>query len=236
MTITRNCGLAAVFLLSLMAPARSADLWIGSGVRVTVPVISMKELRDRNVVKQQFDYSCGAASLATVLRYGYGDQVSERDILKSLFAILSKKEKKISLKEGFSLLDLKRVAEARGYKAEGFRLAPKDLPKLAGPVIVFIHPLGYRHFAVLRGVRGDRIYLADPARGNIRQPAYRFLDDWLGKNGQGIIFVVEPKTGLPGGTSPLRMLPSGSPQPEIMTVRDLLAVGSSFLKLPELAR
>lgn len=232
----RSCALAAVFILSFMASARAADLWIGSGVRVTVPVMSMKALRDRNVVMQHFDYSCGAASLATLLRYGYGDRVTEYGILKRLFAILSQKEKKISLKKGFSLLDLKRVAEALGYRAEGFRLAPKYLPKLAGPVIVFFHPLGYKHFAVLRGVRGDQVYLADPARGDIRQTAYRFLDDWLGKNGKGIIFVVEPKTSLPQGVSPLRVLPGGPPQPALITVRTLLAVGSPFLKLPELAR
>ena len=42
---------------------------------------------------------------------------------------------------------------------------------------------------------GDRVYLADPSRGNIRMPAYRFLDSWLGDNGKGIIFVVEPQDG-----------------------------------------
>jgi hypothetical protein len=40
--------------------------------------------------------------------------------------------------------------------------------------------------------------LADPSRGNIRMPAYSFLDTWLGENDTGIIFVIEPKDGLPG--------------------------------------
>jgi hypothetical protein len=103
-------------------------------------------------------------------------------------------------------------------------------------VIVFIEPRGYKHFAVLRGVRGDRVYLADPSRGNLRMPAYRFLDGWLGETGKGIIFVIEPKDGLPEGEFPLSLPAGGLPQPEIMTAREMLAVGNPFLRLPELAR
>ncbi len=117
-----------------------------------------------------------------------------------------------------------------------FRLAPEYLPKLGGPVIVFIEPRGYKHFAVFRGVKGDRIYLADPSRGNVRMPAYRFLDNWLGEKGKGIIFVIEPKDGMPNRDVPLGLLPDGLPQPEIMTVREMLAVGNPFVRLPELAR
>ncbi len=128
------------------------------------------------------------------------------------------------------------MAQARGYKAQGFRLEPQNLSKLSGPVIVFIEPRGYKHFAVLRGVRGDRVYLADPSRGNIRMPAYRFLDSWLGDKGKGIIFVVEPKEGLPEGDTPLSLATEGLPQPEIMSAREMLAVGNPFVRLPELTR
>ncbi len=187
-------------------------------------------------MKQLLDYSCGAAALATILRYGFDDEVTEREILIDLFGLLSEDEKGLRRKEGFSLLDLQQVAQARGYKAQGFRLAPEYLPKLGGPVIVFIEPRGYKHFAVFRGVKGDRIYLADPSRGNMRMPAYRFLDTWLGESGKGIIFVIEPKDGLPGQDTPLSVPVDGLPQPEIMTAREMLAVGSPYLRLPELIR
>ncbi len=219
-----------------MPQARAANIEVGSGIRVEVPLRSMKTLRDQDLVKQRFDYSCGAASLATILRYGFGDEVTERDILADLFDLLPEDEKGLRRKEGFSLLDLQHVAQARGYKAQGFRLAPVYLPKLGGPVIVFIEPRGYKHFAVLRGARGDRVYLADPSRGNIRMPAYRFLDSWLGDNGKGIIFVVEPKEGLPDRDFPLGLPADGLPQPEILTAREMLAVGNPFVRLPELAR
>ncbi len=223
-------------LCVLCPPSRAANIGVGSGARVEVPLRSMKDLRDQKLVRQRYDYSCGAAALATILRYGFGDEVTEREILVDLFDLLSEDEEGLRRKEGFSLLDLQRVAQARGYKAQGFRLEPQYLPELHGPVIVFIEPRGYKHFAVLRGVRGDRVYLADPSRGNIRMPAYTFLDSWLGDNNKGIIFVVEPKDGLPDREFPLKPLSVGLPQPEILTAREMLAVGNPFVRLPELAR
>ncbi len=217
-------------------PAHAAELSIGGGLRIDAPVRSMKDLRDQNVVKQRFDYSCGAASLATVLRYGYGDDVSERDVLDRLFALLSDEEVDISRKEGFNLLDLQRVAQSFGYSAQGYRLEPRYLTKLGGPVIIFIEPRGYKHFAVLRGIKNDRVYLADPSRGNIRMPAYSFVDSWLQDDGTGIIFVVEPEDGVPEGATPLTLAVKGLPQPEVMTVREMLAVGNPYVRLPELSR
>ncbi len=238
----RRSAAASRLILALIlcavggAVAQAANISIGSGARIDVPLKSMKDLRDEGLVKQRFDYSCGAAALATILRYGFGDEATERDILVELFDLLAEDEEGLRRKEGFSLLDLQLVAQARGYKAEGFRLEPQYLAELGGPVIVFIEPRGYKHFAVLRGVRGDRVYLADPSRGNVRMPAYAFLESWLGENGTGIIFVVEPKRGLPGHASALGPPTGGLVQPEILTAREMLAVGSPFVRLPELAR
>ena len=232
-----SCLILALILCTVSGTvAQAANISVGSGIRIDVPLKSMKDLRDEGLVKQRFDYSCGAAALATILRYGFGDEATERDILVELFDLLAEDEEGLRRKEGFSLLDLQRVAQARGYKAEGFRLEPQYLAELGGPVIVFIEPRGYKHFAVLRGVRGDRVYLADPSRGNVRMPAYSFLESWLGENDTGIIFVVEPKQGLPGRELALRPPTDGLPQPEILTAREMLAVGSPFVRLPELAR
>ncbi len=101
--------IAACFLLGVIAlspAAWAANVGIGSGTRIEVPLKSMKDLRDQRLVKQRFDYSCGAAALATVLRYGFGDEVTERDILTELFDLLPEDEEGLRRKEGFSLLDL----------------------------------------------------------------------------------------------------------------------------------
>lgn len=223
------CG--ALSVVALAATRSSAQIGIGSDLRVDRPARSMKDLRDQGLVKQRFDFSCGAAALATILRYGFGENVTERQILVQLFDLMSDQEKKASRSTGFSLLHLQRVAQARGYNAEGFRLRPEQLPLLGGPVIVFIEPHGYKHFAVLRGVREDRIYLADPSRGNMRMPAYAFLRDWLQDAGAGIAFIVEPKSGLPHTDTLLALPREGPRRPEMMSVREMLAVGSPLVRL-----
>jgi predicted double-glycine peptidase len=196
---------------------------------------SMKDLRDENLVKQQFDFSCGAAALATVLRFGFGDDVSERQILVDLFTGLSDNDKRTAERTGFSLLDLQRVARTRGYAAEGFRLEPAQLTMLGGPVIVFIEPRGYKHFAVLRGIRGDRVYLADPSRGNIRVPMHTFLDTWLQNDGRGIIFAVEPTSRAPGAPPPTLQTLGRLDRPEVIAVRQLLTIGGT-LRPPQPSR
>ncbi len=67
-------------------------------------------------------------------------------------------------------------------------------------------------------------------------PMYSFLDSWLGDDGKGIIFVVEPKDAHPDRDTPLTLPKDGLAQPEVMTARQMLAVGNPFTRLPELAR
>lgn len=193
---------------------------------------SMIDFRNEHLVRQQYDYSCGAAALATLLQFGLGDSVTEREIIADLLTGLSDTATDVREKEGFSLFDLQQVAEKRGYAAQGFQLEPQYIAQLNGPVIVFLETLGYKHFAVLKGVRGDRVYLADPSRGNIRMPAYRFLQAWM-RDGKGVVFVVEPK-GAAANKAPasiLRAPTDGLTQPEMMGVRALLAVGPTRQRL-----
>ena len=235
----RSYGLAVMLTtisLAFPGPSWSASIDIGDGNRVTVPLQSLKDLRDQNLVKQTYDYSCGAAALATLLTYGLGDTVTEPEILLSVLTLLSKDEETLRKKQGLSLLDLQQVAHTRGHKAQGFRLAPEYLPQLQGPVIVFIRPRGYEHFAVLKGIRGDRVYLADPSLGNVRMAVTKFLDMWLDEKGQGIIFVVERHDGTRMENSPLKPPMQGWPQPEMLTARQLLEVGNRYVRFPPLFR
>jgi uncharacterized protein len=155
----------------------------------TAPVRhTFKELRDQNVVKQQLDYSCGAAALATLISGYFGESTSEKELLDLLnvrLSNMSDKEKSRKKLNGFSLLDLKHVALQKGFKADGFKLTFDQLKKLAAPVIVFVRPMGYHHFAVLRGISDDRVYLADPGRGNLRMSLARFEEEY-----GGVIFVL----------------------------------------------
>lgn len=152
------CALAAFALAT--APA-SAEPRQG-------PVRSLLEFRQRDVVVQKFDLSCGAAALATLLNYQFDDRVSERDVTRGL---IRRREyiahpELVRIRQGFSLLDLKRYVATRGYVGVGYgNLEMADLVRLA-PLIVAVSPFGYNHFVVFKGLVGDRVVLADPAYGN----------------------------------------------------------------------
>jgi predicted double-glycine peptidase len=193
-------GIAFLFFISLQgcaiqkaqAPISLMPVHAGS-VRGNKAIRSWKELRDQHVVIQQFDYSCGAGALATIMRYYFGDNVSEEIILLSILGPMSREEIADREKNGLSLLDLKLCAERMGYQAAGVRLNYASLPKLQGPVVIHLEREDYKHFAVLKGVRGDRIYLADPSRGNVRISIDRFAQEW-----SGIALVLgKPGFGLP---------------------------------------
>lgn len=218
-------ALSAVTVASAETPGFANDRTERASARLK----TVRDFRDDNLIRQQFDYSCGAAALATLLRFGHGDRVTERQIVADLFAGLAQGDAATREKDGFSLFDLQQVAQRRGYKAEGFRIEPQYLGQLNGPVIVFLETMGYKHFAVLKGVRGDRVYLADPSRGNIRMPAYRFLEAWM-RGGTGIIFVVEPQVAAARAMGILRAPATGLTQPEIIGVRELLATRAPFVQ------
>jgi predicted double-glycine peptidase len=174
-------------------------------------------LRRQNVVMQQFDYSCGAAALATLMRFYFQDAVTEADVLKQILSRMNPEELADREKAGLSLLDLKQCAERMGYQAVGVKLKFAHLPKLQGPILIHLARDDYKHFAVFRGVFGDRIYLADPSRGNVRQPVWRFAEDWTG------FALVLGKEGTPVlHNFPLELKESELTQNEYLAVRSAL--------------
>jgi predicted double-glycine peptidase len=188
----------------------------------------VKALRDRYVVKQDSDYSCGAAAMATLMKYYFGDDTSETEMLNLLQSGLTEQELTIKRLKGFSLLDLKLAAQAHGYRAAGFKVTFRQLTQLTAPVLVFIEPLGYKHFAVIRGIdRGGRVYLADPSRGNLRMSVARFLDEW-----SGIVFVLGRADEEKIVSYPLMIPDSDRIQPELERIQSLIDLGIYTRTLP----
>ena len=162
-------------------------------------VASMWELRERNVIVQNWDLSCGAAALATILNYQHGDSVSEREIATSLMSRTEYLENPMLVRwrQGFSLLDLKRFVDDRGYNGVGLgQLSFAHLVDRA-PMIVPISTYGYQHFVVFRGLLGNRVLLADPAFGNRTLLRSAFENAWIDFGDVGHVgFVVRRTDGL----------------------------------------
>jgi uncharacterized protein len=209
-----RCLRRALIPLLLVASVCLAEEGPPRARRETAPAAvkrhTLKELRDQYVVKQDADYSCGAAALATLLTYYFGEETSEQQMLELMNAGLTKVEQARKHFKGYSLLDLQRAARLKGYQAAGFKLTVEQLTQLAAPVIVFVRPMGYKHFAVLRGVDRGRVFLADPVRGNLRMGLGRFLAEW-----DGIIFVLGKAGEEALTTYPLALARPDSVQPEL---------------------
>jgi uncharacterized protein len=144
------------------------------------PVASWTEIRDQNVVLQQRDFSCGAAALATVLRYYWGKDIQEQDVLESLSRALKPDALKERTENGLSLADLKVVSDRMGYDAAVGKL--DNLQKLGESKIPLIVPVklgGTDHFVVYRGICNGFVFLADPIRGNLRLNACEFEKAWI---------------------------------------------------------
>lgn len=162
-------------------------------------VKSLLEMRHENVVIQKWDLSCGAAALATLLKYQHGESVTEKEIA---IALMKREEyiknpQLIQRREGFSLLDLKRHVDGKGYVGNGFgKLQLKDIVSKA-PLIVPINTNGYNHFVVFRGIHEERVLLADPAWGNRTMTVADFLKHWIEYPTLGRIgFAVERRDGI----------------------------------------
>jgi predicted double-glycine peptidase len=187
-------GLLACTLALLLGSqgGDAAELALPSGMRVaSMPVKSMKDLRFQATLRQQYDFSCGSAALATLLTHHYNIPTTEQVAFQEMFS--TGDQQKIR-REGFSLLDMQRFLKNRGFTANGFRLPLDKLVEAKLPAIVLISDDGYHHFVVVKGARDGRILLGDPSRGTRLMARERFESIWANR----ILFVIHEGPGKPG--------------------------------------
>ena len=169
------------------------------GFGQTPPVRSILDQRHDKVILQKFDISCGAAALATLLRFQHGEPVEERDVAIGLIsrAAYLADPGLLRRRQGFSLLDMNRFVGQLGY--EGVALGQVDFENLLklAPAIVPIEVMGYSHFVVFRGALDGSVLLADPAYGNRTMSRERFLAAWIDYEKLGkVAFAVRRRDGL----------------------------------------
>ncbi len=185
-----SCLLLIALAAGLILPATAAG---------DQAVLSLYEARSDKLILQQFDLSCGAAALATILRYQHGENVNEHQVALELIrreAYLSNPEL-VRIRQGFSLLDMKRYAARSGYRGEAFGDVTLDELRRLRPAIVPIRLHGYNHFVVFRGILGGNVLLGDPAFGNRTLPLHRFATAWIDFSELGrVAFSVSRRDGL----------------------------------------
>ncbi|OAN71792.1 hypothetical protein A8B83_11205 [Rhodobacteraceae bacterium EhC02] len=164
----RDLRLALCLVTLLAAAPAKADMFPGEQLNGQPVVNTWKALRDFRIVKQQLDYSCGAASMATILNEFYGMSVTEEDVLTRMGAT-----------DRSSFQQLADVAPSYGVRAGGLILSFDDLRQLKIPAIAYVQYRGEDHFTVIRGMRRDGlVHVADPSWGNRQLTAHQFRRMW----------------------------------------------------------
>ncbi len=186
--------ITAVCLAADLADAQQYSFAGRSVVRdpnftIRKPVESWQERKTRHVVMQQRDYSCGAAALATVLRYYWGHNVNEPIVLSVVENMLSVDELHEREKEGLTMADVKDAAVKMGYQASVGEITLQQLSESKVPVILVVNYGGTNHFVVCRDIIGGCAFLADPIRGNIRISTAALAKSWV----RNAILVVAPE-------------------------------------------
>lgn len=146
---------------------------------------SWVHFRDHKIIKQNFDYSCGAAAVASLLTYYYDHPITEEKVLDT-----------IEKKGASSFQDLKKAIESFGFKAVGLAITWSTLFELKHPVIVHLVYKGQDHFSLIKHVEEKNIELADPSWGNRKLSIERFRRMFHTRKSQdymGSILVVFPK-------------------------------------------
>lgn len=180
MRLRRTLGagvLAATAWVAAAAPAAAQIQFHGEAAGARLRVISWRDIPFRTVVRQEHDFSCGSAALATLLTYHYGRPTTEAQAFTSMY---ERGDQATIRRAGFSMLDMKRYVESHGLRAEGYRMSVDDIGAQGVPVIALIRLGSYRHFVVVKGVEGDKVLVGDPALGLRTFQKAQFAAMWNG--------------------------------------------------------
>ena len=131
---------------------------------------------------------CGPTCLRMVSNH-YGKSISQQKIIK-----LSETNR-----SGSSLSNIATAAEQIGFRTLGVKLNFEKL-KNEAPLPCIIH-WNQNHFVVAYKVKGNTVYVADPAHGLLEYAKEEFIKHWIGNNAstkteEGIALLLEPTPAL----------------------------------------
>ncbi len=112
-------------------------------------------------IMQMEALECGAACLAMICAY-WGKWIPLEKVRSDCGVS----------RDGSSALNVVKAARSYGFDARGFRYEPNELNE-RGHFPCICH-MGFSHFIVVRGFKGDKVYVNDPARGELKMPLEEF--------------------------------------------------------------
>lgn len=119
------------------------------------------------VVMQMEALECGAASLTMILAY-YDKWIPLEQVREDCGVS----------RDGSNARNILRAARSYGLNAKAYRYSPERL-KEVGRFPMIVH-WEFNHFIVLNGFKGNKVYINDPARGNIVMTFEQFDEGYTG--------------------------------------------------------
>lgn len=144
---------------------------------------SWQQIKNQHIIKQDKDYSCGSASVATILTYFYNKPTTEQHVIDNIG----------HQNQMASFYDLASAVNKDGFIGRGISTDFNALTKLKIPAIVYLVKDGNEHFSVLRRADNHKVYLADPSWGNISLSRQQFETLWYNNQHTGKLLLILPK-------------------------------------------
>lgn len=151
-------------------------------------VKSYYEIRNKRVVRQSYEESCGASSIATLINLFDIKKYSESDVLNYLLD-----DNKTINTNMLSFKELKEILNKIGYESNGYQIDRNLFDKLNIPVLVKVeNDPRYPHFVVAISHKGDFITILDPSFGEYISLKNDFFNLWDKQGNGGYALIVAP--------------------------------------------
>ncbi|HEY9701170.1 MAG TPA: cysteine peptidase family C39 domain-containing protein [Allocoleopsis sp.] len=154
--------------------------------------IPYRILRYENVVGQADWFTCGAASIATLLKYYYGIDTTESEILNLAIKAMEGTGKD-PRKNGLTLLSMQQALTGKNIRSKGLKISPQDLKNYfqKGGLPLILHVTKPQlHYIVAIGMINDWLIIADPSWGRRILPLNTLIQD---KGFEGIVLITIPQ-------------------------------------------
>lgn len=148
-------------------------------------VVPLSEIHNKDVVRQQFEESCGAAALATLINLtDKAQNLSEADVLAKLG----------NTTDMVSFSALSDAAKELGYESAAYKMTREAFGKVMIPMLVKVEDdPKYPHFIVALNHLGDFVTIFDPSFGRYISTKREFYRIWDLDNQGGYALVLRPK-------------------------------------------
>ncbi|HQH24753.1 MAG TPA: peptidase domain-containing ABC transporter [Bacteroidales bacterium] len=152
--------------------------------------VNIRKIKEKALL-QHDSTDCGAACLASAIRYFGGESGIER--IRKLSG---------TSQSGTTMLGLYQAAVASGLKAQGYEASVESIKSFKGLLILHVSPeIRYDHYILSFGYEDGRFVLWDPANGLTTKTAEELEKIWPGHKclsvepGEGFVFKKEEDKG-----------------------------------------